>query len=534
MRNWRLLAPLLLAACGTSDEPAGGGPLDGKHDSSVEATFLDFSFDGELVTDAFFDPEQTIRDQLLYTIGHLNENRSVGRLDRLKLSNIQESEASGKKKLTYHAELPVAWGERDRVPATYELVLPRDASFAGLEAFTAKYKDTCVDHAAHDVTSGSMWYYYRPEAAGCRIEDADVVRLTATHRPSPTQTSGKYPEYHKVWEDGVLRVVAIFGKFEDGATSGDAGIDAYNSFVRTTRSRLARLGLRTTPENVPETPGVATPDVSFQATLADGRKVEIVALMVDNVRTGGPAFQDRYEALSTKADLIAYNGHAGLGQNVRALARMGQWEAGQYVIVFMNGCDTFAYVDGSLADARAQVNPDDPEGTKYMEFVTNAMPAFFHDMSQSSWALIGGLMDHARPATYETIFESIASDQVVVVTGDEDNVYRPGFDPNGPRSFLDKAGAVAHEELVVFETAVLEPGKYHVNLAGDPAAPIGDADLYVKLGAAPTLQAWDCRPLLDASEEHCTVEVTAPSKIFAGVHGFSRGSTRFLLTVLEE
>ena len=39
-------------------------------------------------------------------------------------------------------------------------------------------------------------------------------------------TTGKYPEYDKVWEDGTLRVVAIFGKYEDGATtSSDAGID---------------------------------------------------------------------------------------------------------------------------------------------------------------------------------------------------------------------------------------------------------------------------------------------------------------------
>ncbi len=39
----------------------------------------------------------------------------------------------------------------------------------------------------------------------------------------------------------------------------------------------------------------------------------------------------------------------------------------------MNGCDTFAYVDGALAQTRAALNPDDPNGTKYMEIVTNAM-----------------------------------------------------------------------------------------------------------------------------------------------------------------
>ena len=39
------------------------------------------------------------------------------------------------------------------------------------------------------------------------------------------------------------------------------------------------------------------------------------------VAAAGAAFDRRYEELSTSADLIAYNGHAGLGQNVRALAQ---------------------------------------------------------------------------------------------------------------------------------------------------------------------------------------------------------------------
>jgi hypothetical protein len=50
-----------------------------------------------------------ITDQLLYTIGHLNGNRSVGRLDRLVLSNITvTAQAGGKYAVAYDAEMPVA------------------------------------------------------------------------------------------------------------------------------------------------------------------------------------------------------------------------------------------------------------------------------------------------------------------------------------------------------------------------------------------------------------------------------------------
>ena len=127
-----------------------------------------------------------------------------------------------------------------------------------------------------------------------------------------------------------------------------------------------------------------------------------------------------------------YNGHAGLGQNVRALSHHGKFAPGKYLIVFMDGCDTFAYVDGSLAQTRAAVNPSDPTGTKFMEIVTNSMPAFFSSMPTASMALINGLMNYAQPMTYQQMFQNVDTSQVIVVTGEEDNAFTPGSQPPPP------------------------------------------------------------------------------------------------------
>jgi hypothetical protein len=172
---------------------------------------------------------------------------------------------------------------------------------------------------------------------------------------------------------------------------------------------------------------VGAPDVEFNVALDNGFKVRINALLVDNISQTSFEFDRRYEELSQRADVIAYNGHAGLGQNVRALARKGKWVAGQYVIIFMNGCDTFAYVDGSLAQTRAAINHDDPTGTKYMEFVTNAMPSFFASMPSASMALVKGLLNTSSPMTYDQMFRNIDSAEMVLVTGEEDNAFRPGM-----------------------------------------------------------------------------------------------------------
>jgi hypothetical protein len=392
--------------------------------SSNQATLLDLEFDAEMTTDdtSWLDEKDQIFDQLLYTIGHLNWNSSVGRLDDVTLTNVQSSSAGGVKTIRYHAKLPVAWGSKTDIPTSYEFRIPKDLTAAGQKDFTAKYKDACVDFGAHDVDADSMWYYYRPQTRGCGIDAADVLTIKASAVPSKDNTTGRYPEYDRVWEDNQLNVVAVFGKYEEGQTV-DNGIDAYNDFIASVQGQLS--GATVTPATAGRRPGPAATDVTIEATLPGGRSVKVTALLVDKITSAPPTFWQRYEELSPNADMIAYNGHAGLGQNVRELASRGKWVKGKYVIIFMNGCDTFAYVDGSLAETRAKFNSDDPRGTKYMEFVTNAMPSFFNSMAQASFTLVQGLLKYDAPQTYDQIFENVDGSQVILVTGEEDNTYKP-------------------------------------------------------------------------------------------------------------
>ena len=509
---------------GSSEAQFVKGGIDGKADASVVASFLDFKFSGELLTTSSFNIERKIENQVLYTIGQLNGDNSVGRLDKLDLSNIDITRtADGAARVTYDASLLVAWGDKDNIPTTYTFQLPLDTRADALDAFAAAYGHDCVDFGAHDVDSGSMWYYYRPNARRCDFDDADIFEAVADVSVSAVNTTGKYPEYHKVWEDDVLRVVAVFGKYEDDATtSRDAGISAYNDFVRAVRREFD--GVKTQPASIPTSPGVQVPDITFTADIGGGKSIEVVALMVDNIRTAGPDFDRRYEALSGKADLIAYNGHAGLGANIRALASKGRWESDQYAMVFMNGCDTYAYVDSALFDAHSAVNPNDPDGTQHLDLVTNAMPSFFKNMSASTMALMRGLMQTDDPMTYEQIFKNISSTQVILVSGEHDNVFVPGFgeDRDEPTEWggLSADGEVTRDEEVRFETPVLAPGSYVFEMDGTR-----DADLYVKVGSAPSTKSFDCRPFRAGSRETCLVEINSPTTLHVMVRGWATSST---------
>ncbi len=513
-----LCLSLTAAACAPEapEPPSEVVDDEAKPFTSAEATLLTFSFDGELSAPWQSNTTKLVKTQLFYLVGQLNAHDSVARLDRAVISNLKKSsDTNGWMKVTYHVEIPVAWGSKTEIPESFALTLPRKIGPQSLTNFTSKYAPACSDAGSHDVSSSNYWYHFRPESDACSFAAGDSVSANADVEVSAENTSGKYPEYDRVWQDGALRVVAVFGKYEDGATSNsDAGIRAYNEFLAAVRAGIGS-GLVTTPASLPVDPGVAAKDVTFSGKV-DGRDVSITALLIDSPKVAPASFDTRYAELTKKADLIVYNGHAGLGANVQALANRGSFDKGQYRILFVNGCDTLAYLDDKMNQRVAAKNSDDPKGTKYLDTLVNAMPAYFHAMPDATMALIDALNGPDSPQTFEAIFANIDDDQVVIASGEEDNTFVPATED---WTGLSAENVLGRGQSHRFETPVLAPGSYTIKLRENGSV-IGDADLYVALGYTPTLANYDQRPYLNGSNETVTVEITAPTKLFVMVHGY--------------
>jgi hypothetical protein len=415
----------------TDDEHGGPDESEvssGKADSVRPGTaLLVFEFDGELVTDSA-DTESAIHNQLLYSIGQLNGDDAVGRLDAVELTDVSRVEiGGGRAEVSYHARLSVGWTRGSSVPQTYTLALPRDTSWTGLQAFTDRYASTCFDlWSAHDVSVGNYWYYYRSQPSDCDLDESDTVFATATVSDSPDLSPQSYPEYDEIWADDTLRAVVIFGKDVPGSTSiSDFGIAQYGRFNYLLRLWGLNTPLSSTPEDILQAPGVENPDVTWRGEYEDGRDVEVTVLLIDSPRHADAHFETRYHELSATADVIIYNGHAALGDNVRALSRLGDFQPGQYTIVSMMGCDTYAYVDGYMAQQRAALNPDDPNGTKYLDMITNLTPTNPTQLPAASMELLRALVDVDRPSTYTSILNRFEFGHYPIVTGDQDNAFAP-------------------------------------------------------------------------------------------------------------
>ena len=116
------------------------------------------------------------------------------------------------------------------------------------------------------------------------------------------------------------------------------------------------------------------------------RDVRIDTLVVESVDDAGPDFDARYDALSERADLILFNGHARLGANTNALGRKGTVIAGKYQLVLVNACDSFALIDTAMTERRRERNGPtiDPAGTRFLDVISNARPGYAHHLASVS------------------------------------------------------------------------------------------------------------------------------------------------------
>lgn len=438
-----LASSFSLAGC--SGEPEA--TMADAHDafSSARGKLYDFTFEGQVLTSSTANASAAVREQLFFTVGQLNGVKyergtggGVGRLDAVTITNVTTSaDPSGKTLVRYKATLPVGWLDVYNAPKAFTFVLPKDLTDAGERAFAAKYGTTCIDtFSAHDVGPWNMWYYYRPAAKNCRLVEADVVRATATIAPSAEASSGSYPEYDRIWSDGELNAVVMFGRDNANDNSySDFGVSNYAQFVYKLRGQFA-LGTKMEAvrcvgrpsdscAGMPAAPGADFPDVTLEGKTSDGRLVRVTAMLINAPTNTTTAWDRRYADLSSRADVIVYNGHAALGANVQALSRKGRFQKGQYTIVSMMGCDSFAYVDGYMAAERARLNADDPKGTKYLDMITNLMPTNPTKLPGAAFALLNGVMNPKAPRTYTQILGAFEADHFAVVTGDEDNAWKP-------------------------------------------------------------------------------------------------------------
>lgn len=413
-----LVASALAPACGALRSDASVGAR-GESITSEAAKILDFDFAAEVVANSGARARETIVSQLMYVQGVLmNAGNGNAQIGNVQLSKVREVREGDKKRIGYKASLPVAWPKDLEPPSSYELALPLDAT--SFDAFNAKYDGRC-GKSNHGLDA--FWFDWNPKASDCSIDEADVSKVRAAVASSSRETQNRYPEYHLVWADGRLDVVALFG-IVSSDTPQDWGYLEARRFLEHAAMQLA---------DASRTENDASASIRKDTTLTGAvtvggvvRDVKIDVLVIDDLASAGADFDARYDPLSEEADAIFYNGHAGLGRVVSAFARKGKVAPGKYQVVLVDGCQTFAYLDTTMADRRREANGErDPNGTRFLDVVANALPNPVNEFARVSNVLYDAVVRPDAPRSYREILADMPKEQVVVAFGEEDNVFSP-------------------------------------------------------------------------------------------------------------
>lgn len=428
MRSRSLFTKGLLVAWAALAACAGGGDerlaVRGAAITSNVAEILELSFEGEVLADDAVSPRRSIVRQLLYAQGVLRTTSSAsGQVGNVDLASVTESKVTeSMKRLRYTATLPVAWPKDKATPTSYELVLPRDATT--LARFNQKYDGRCgrSEHGQE-----YYWHDFNPRAPDCRVDPADVLRVRAAVRTRAKPATSAYPEYDRIWQDGRLDVVAIFGVIES-TNADDWGYTEARQFVRWASDQLTDVEV---DARRPSRSILADTTITGKAVVGGRpRDVTIDVLVVGMIAEARRDFDERYDPLSERADLILYNGHAQLGANTNALGRKGKIAPGKYQLLLLNGCESFALVDTAMVDRRREVNgANDPEGTRFFDVITNAQPGYANNLANISYLVYKAALMADTPVSYPRLIGKMPDSHVIVVWGEEDNEFQP------PRSF---------------------------------------------------------------------------------------------------
>jgi len=90
---------------------------------------------------------------------------------------------------------------------------------------------------------------------------------------------------------------------------------------------------------------------------------------------------------------------------------------------------------------------------------------------------------------------------------------------------LSDGGTLAKNAEKRWSTGTVAAGTYVFTIAGN-----NDADLYVRVGSAPTTAAYDCRPYKNGSAETCSVTLAQAAPIHVMVRGYSTAAATFTIT----
>lgn len=365
----------------------------------------------------------------------------LGESYRVRFKKVAPGSASGRVRLGYEFKGTVVF-QKEAFNGHPTRLLPVKLPLAPDRIYAlslVRGTSACTDR--HYDSEDDFWYFWDPDQRGCPLagNDVDVMRLTGKLERLPN-TRVAYPEYDRLYGDNgngeALEVAVFFGYIDDLADlrnprRRDDGARAMREVERELRARGFRL----------------TGKADAFREYADGRRVaginflreyetrvvnelglempvRVQVLLADTAAASRDATFHRFlvPALE-RADIVAYDGHSGLGGNLDLRTLRGlRLDPRKYQIFYFNGCSSYPYFNEKYFEAKG--------GSRNLEIVLSGLPTFTATAGPNVVAFLDQFLG-GRTLSYQRILSSVEESNaeygtyLTGVTGEQDNRWRP-------------------------------------------------------------------------------------------------------------
>lgn len=354
--------------------------------------------------------ERAIHLQFRYLLGYLDNGFDITpQAERYETFDVITQPDSNNPELfltTFRARTEIVIPNNMRASGEVSGVVPLRADWIGNRNFESNYNLNCNSDRSYP-----LWYGYDPFRRTCQLgarnTPSDAWRLITRYEKDERNTMNKSPEYDRLWNDGVMRILAVMGNHNSFAPS-DFAENAISGVSRIYGSPTARskTGYSSWNDHF----------VNFN-TRRGPLEIRILDLWGTNFQSRDADFVRLFKEYSAHADLISYAGHAGLGRNIDALMDLTQFTAGHYQVFHLEACHPWAYLRESFFTRISQSNGGEP-WSRYVD-VISATGNSGLSTGTTLISLVQSMVLSER--NYRGIISASRSMSRGVVIGEEDN-----------------------------------------------------------------------------------------------------------------
>lgn len=399
-----------------------------------ESTEAILDFDGRIELDSSLDVNSTIDEQLQHLIGHFHSEsfkRGFGYTGVLgdqydyKIVS-QKNIESGRVQINYHFSGKVnfeskSFGRKSKISVPIRLPFALDKVY---QLGIVRGKNKCTD--SHYNSEGDFFYFWDPDQRGCPLKNdkVNVVRVNATLKKLPN-TKRTYPEYHKLYQKKNLDI-SVFVGYIDKPTAFDDGTIMFNELSEYLEEEGFSISVSKEAFSVNRRKGQSHYRVFEKKKrnyLGFEQNIRVKLLLADtDISAKDRTFQTYYLDSLLNDDIIAYDGHSGLGANIGADYLEDFKLSGSYQILFLNGCSSYPYFNSSYFERKRG-------GTKNLEIITSGQSTLTSTSFSNMIAFLDTFLK-GKTNSYQTILDKIELSNgdietyLMGVNGDEDNTFQ--------------------------------------------------------------------------------------------------------------